>query len=381
MTRRAANEGSVYQRKDGRWVAVLPFWDGGRRRKRTFYGKTQGEAVKRLTAARKTIDDGLPLPPERLTLGAFLKVWLAGKKAQLRPESYRRYGDICRLHLTPELGRIPLAKLTPEQLEAAYSRLAEKGLSGTSIQLTHGVLRKALKDAMRRNHTVRNVADLVDAPRRTTPEMRALTPDEAQRLLNAAKGDSLEAFYVVAVTCGLRLGELQALRWQSIDLDRGRLQVTATLQGMEDGRPILAAPKTSRSRRPVSLPALAVTALHSHRTRQLEQRLQAGAIWQDFDLVFTTGRGRPLDGNNVRTRSFAPLLEKAGLPPMRFHSLRHTAATILLAEGVNVKVASEMLGHSDVSTTLRVYQHVLPDMQDTAAEAMDRLFTDSRSAK
>ena len=125
------------------------------------------------------------------------------------------------------------------------------------------------------------------------------------------------------------------------------------------------------SRRSVQLPTMAVEALRTHRTRQLEQRLLAGPIWQDFGLVFTTGRGRPLGGNNVRTTSFAPLLEKAGLPPMRFHLLRHTAATLLMAEGVNVKIATEMLGHADISTTLRTYAHVLPDMQDTAAEAMD----------
>jgi len=374
MSKRAANEGTVYQRKDGRWVAAVTFWEDGRRRRRAFYAGTQAEARKRLTTARKAADDGLPLPPERLTVGAFLEEWLDGKRAQLRPESFRRYADMVRLHLTPELGRVALTRLAPAQVQAAYARFAAKGLSGTTIQLAHGVLRKALDDATRWNHTARNVADLVDAPRRTTPEMQTLTPDQAVRLLDAARGDPLEAFYIIAVTCGLRLGELQALRWQSVDLDRRRLQVTATLQGVEDGEPVLADCKTARSRRIVHLPAMAVEALRTHRTRQLEQRLQAGAIWQDFALVFTTARGRPLDGNNVRTRSFARLLQRAGLAPMRFHGLRHTAATLLMAEGVNVKVASEMLGHADISTTLRIYSHVLPDMQAGAADAMDRLF-------
>jgi integrase len=309
-----------------------------------------------------------------LTVAAYLGQWLEAKQPALRPESFRRYREMCHLHLIPELGRVPLAKLTAAQVQAGYAHCRAKGLSGTSLQLMHGVLHGALKDGARWNLVVRNVADLVDAPRRTTPEMQTLTPEEAIRLLRAADGDPLEAFYTLAVTCGLRLGELQALRWRDLDLDRRRLKVTATLQGVQDGAPVFAEPKTARSRRMVHLPDMAAAALRTHRTRQLEARLQAGAFWQDFGLVFTTGHGRPLDGNNVRTRSFARLLEKAGLPPMRFHGLRHTAATLLMAEGVNVKVASEMLGHADISTTLRIYSHVLPDMQGDAADAMDRLF-------
>jgi integrase len=206
--------------------------------------------------------------------------------------------------------------------------------------------------------------------------MHTLTPDEAARLLDAAQGDPLEAFYIVALTCGLRLGELQAIKWRDVDLDRRRLNVVATFQGFEDGEPVFALPKTDKSRRVVHLSALAVDALRGHRTRQLEQRLAAGVVWQDHDLVFANGLGRPLDGNNIRTRSFARLLNRAGLPPMRFHALRHSAATLLMSQGVPVKVASEMLGHSDITTTLRIYSHVLPTMQDEAANAMDRLFYD-----
>lgn len=328
MSKRASNEGSVFQRKsDGLWVASVTHYAGGKRLRRAYYAPTQSAALERLKAARKSLDEGLPMPSEQLTVAVFLKEWLDGKRSQLRPESFRRYGDTVRLHLTPELGRISLTRLTPANIQAAYGRFAAKGLSGSSIQLIHGVLRLALKDATRWGRTQRNVADLVDAPRRTTPEMRALAPDEAARLLDAAKGDALEAFYVLAATCGLRLGELQALRWGSLDLERRRLQVTATLQGFADrGRPVFAEPKTTRSKRIVHLPAVAVDALRQHRTRQLEQRLLAGGAWEDFDLVFTTGRGHPLDGNNVRTRCFAPLLARAGLPPMRFHGLRHTAS-------------------------------------------------------
>jgi integrase len=150
--------------------------------------------------------------------------------------------------------------------------------------------------------------------------------------------------------------------------------VNATLQGIEHGKPIFADPKTAHSRREVHLSEMAVTALRKHHAEQLELRIGLGNEWEDHDLVFTNNIGRPLDGNNLRTRSFARLLKKAGLPAMRFHNLRHSAATLLMAEGVPVKVASEMLGHADIVTTLRIYSHVLPTMQQQAAKAMDRLF-------
>ena len=290
----------------------------------------------------------------------------------------RRYREMINLHIAPEVGAHKLTKLTPAQIQAAYARRRAAGLSGTSLQLMHGVLHKELDDAMRWNQVVRNVADLVDVPKRDTPEMRTLTPEEAARLLLAAQGDPLEAFYAVALTCGLRLGELQALTWRNIDLDRRRLAVTATFQGFVENEPVFAAPKTDKSRRIVHLSDMAAGALRSHRARQAEARLAAGALWQDHDLVFANGLGRPLDGNNIRTRSFAPLLERAGLPPMRFHTLRHSAATLLMAEGVPVKVASELLGHADITTTLRIYSHVLPSMQEAAASAMDRLFGSGR---
>lgn len=137
---------------------------------------------------------------------------------------------------------------------------------------------------------------------------------------------------------------------------------------------MFAAPKTTQSKQIAHLPAVATDALRQHRTRQLEQRLAAGVVWENFDLVFNTGRGHPIDGNNLRTRSFSRLLERAGLPPMRFHGLRHTAATLPMAEGVNIKAAFEMLGHADITTTLRIYSHVLPHQQNAAAGAMDRLF-------
>jgi integrase len=374
---RAAGEGSVYRRKDGRWVAQVTTWEGGKRRQHATYHKSQKAAREKLTADTSAKDKGAPIPGVRLTVRDFLASWVQGLEGagDLRPESLRRYRDTVNLHLVPELGRKSLAKLTPEDVRGCYARLREKGLSGTSVSLAHGVLHTALQQAMSDGKVARNVTDraFVKAPKRSTAEMRTLTPTEATRLLEAAQSDALEAFYVLAVTTGMRLGELQALKWREVDLDRGTAQVVATLY-VEGGVIDFAPPKTDKSRRTVTLSKMAIASLRRHRTRQLEQRLAAGPLWEDHGLVFTTSHGRPLDGNNLRTRSFARLLQRAGLPPMRFHELRHTAATLLMAEGVPVKVAAEVLGHSDVKTTLAIYSHVLPDMQGAAADAMDRVF-------
>jgi integrase len=282
------------------------------------------------------------------------------------------------VHLIPLIGKTRLARLTPTQVAAAYASLRAKGLSGTSVQIFHGVLRKALQDAVRHGEIVRNVADLVDTPKRSTPEMAVLTPDECRRLLDAARGDRLEAFFVLALTTGARLGELQALMWRAVDLDRRRIQIWQTYQENKDGKPVFAPPKTSRSRRTIVLTEIAVDALRRHRAAQLEHRMRVGNLYQDHGLVFAGAFGMPISANAIRIHSFAPLCARAGLPHMRFHTLRHSAATLLMSSGVPVKVASEMLGHSDITTTLRVYSHVMEPDQERAAAAMDAFFSASR---
>ena len=372
--RRSPGDGSIYQRTDGKWAAALVAWEGGIRKRRVYYGRTRNEAREKLTRAQRTVADGMPLPSERLTLAAFLTHWLEIKRGDLRSESYRRYEEMVRLYLAPPLGHHVLSRLSPSHILTAYARMRDAGLSGTSVNLTHGVLRGALKDAVRWGLLGRNATDAVTTPRRSTVPETAMSADQARTLLAAAEGDPLEAFYTLALTAGLRLGELQALTWEALDFERRHLEVRATYQGNTDGAPVFSAPKTDRSRRTVQLSVLAVEALRRHRVRQNEQRLSVGALWQDYGLVFTTEFGRPLDGNNLRVRSFARLLTRAGLPSMRFHALRHAAATLLMIEGVPVKAVSEMLGHSDIATTLRIYSHVLPTMQDAAADAMDRIF-------
>lgn len=219
----------------------------------------------------------------------------------------------------------------------------------------------------------RNVATLVDVPtvRRKPPQF--LPPEQAKRFLDAIHGDRLEALYTVALAIGLREGEALGLRWQDINFDTGVLTVLVGLQRIE-GKLRLKSLKTEHSRRSLTLPQFAIAALRAHRARQLEERLQAGELWREHDLVFTTTLGEPLDSRNV-VRRFKRALRQAELPDQRFYDLRHTCASLLLVQGVHPRVVMEILGHSQISLTMNTYSHVAPQLQDEAAQRMDNLFS------
>jgi integrase len=204
--------------------------------------------------------------------------------------------------------------------------------------------------------------------------MATLSPEQARALLETAEGDRLEALYVLALSTGMRQGELLGLRWRNVDLDGGSLQVRATLQRTRDGF-TFSEPKTARSCRQVTLTKQAVEALRGHRSRQVEERLQMGGAWEDNGLVFANEVGRPIEAGNLIRRSFHPLLERAGLPKGRFHDLRHTAATLALGKGVHPKIVAEMLGHSQIAVTLDLYSHVTPTMQRQAADALEAVLS------
>lgn len=221
-----------------------------------------------------------------------------------------------------------------------------------------------------------NVATLVKPPKAIQAEMHPLACEQSQQFL-ATADDRLYALYVLAIMAGMRQGELLALRYRDVDLDGGSLQVRYTLQKLVGGGWAFGEPKTARSRRRITLPETAIAALKEHRRRQLAERLAAGPIWQDGGrgLVFVNPDGQPIDGIHLLRYRFLPILRQAGLPRIRFHELRHTAATLLLLQGINPKIVSELLGHSSVAITLDLYSHVLPDMQQQAAAAMDMVLS------
>lgn len=376
MVHRGRNEGSIFKRANGRWVAMMSLGDGTRK---SFSGKTRLEVQRRLTEALRDRDKGLPIiRDERECLAHYAPSWLAMIKPTVRPSTWQRYEELCRLHVLPILGTTPLTRLTVQHLNALYAAKLAEGLSPRTVRYIHATLHKALHDAQAMSLVQRNVADLATAPRPRRAEMQTFTPEQARRFLDQTHGDRLEALYVLAITCGMRLGELLALRWSDVDLEHGYLIVQRSLRRSK-GTWIYTEPKTVHGRRKLVLTGIACEALHRHRARQATERLALGSIWTNSELVFTNEVGQPLPGTTIYRERFLPLCRHAGVPTIRFHDLRHTAATLLLLQGVNAKVVSEMLGHASVTITLNLYAHVLPDMQKDAAAALDRLLLQAQA--
>jgi integrase len=277
------------------------------------------------------------------------------------------------------LGRIGLAQLTPQQIRAFLNYLGEqtvkrtgKMMSPRTVQYCHVVLRRSLNQAVKLGLLARNPATLIEAPRRQKHEAQFLSVDQARIFLASTKGDRLECLYALALQTGLREGELLGLTWDDIDLDHGRLTVSKALQRV-NGCLQFVVPKSKTSKRDVPLTQIAVTSLRTHRVRQLEARLLAGSKWQENNLVFPNTEGKPFDAGNM-VREFHKALSRANLAKIRFHELRHTCASLLLTQGVPMKVVQELLGHSDYYLTANTYSHVVPELKREAADRLDALF-------
>ena len=374
MTRRGPNEGNIYQRADGRWEARLNLgYEGGRRRRKSFYGHTRREVQEQLTRAMRDVQQGLPVATdERQTVEQYLRRWLVDAvRPSLRPKTYTTYEGYVRLHLIPELGRIPLAKLGPHDVQGMFNRKSAAGMSPRSVHHMRAILRSALAQAVQWGELPRNVAALVKPPHVPRREMQALTLDEARTFLGVVHEDRLGALYTLAIATGLRQGEALGLRWEDVDLDAARLAVRHALQRV-NGKLQLVEPKTALSHRTIILPELVVAALRQHRSQQLRDKLWAGSRWQEFGFVFTTTIGTPLDGSNV-THRLQKILAAASLPRLRFHDLRHTAASILMAADIHPRQVMDLLGHSQISLTLDTYSHVAPALRQEVADRMEAL--------
>ena len=382
MSKRGNGEGSIYRRKNGTWAAQYTVWTSEGRTRRSVSGKTRAEVSRKLAEALANRNRGLVYDAGKLTLGQYLDRWLADSvKGTVKEATYANYSYITRVHISPALGRLKLKSLTSAHVRTFYGEKARSGLSAATVKKMHVVLRKALSQAVSDGLIPRNAAQGVKLPRVSTPgdEINPLNSEESAAFLEAARGERLEALYILAVHCGLREGELLALRWEDVDLEAPKpaLLVRRTLTRGEDGRGwILGASTKSGKGRRVRLTRQAAAALKDHRKRQLEERMRLAGLWQDKDLVFPNATGSLFNPSNLRNRSFKRIKVCADVrEDLRFHDLRHTCATLLLGEGVNAKVVSEMLGHASITITLNTYSHVLPHMQDSAADAMEAVLS------
>jgi integrase len=372
MGKRGNGEGGISRRKDGLYMARYTVQTATGAKRKAVYGKTRKEAAEKLTKALADRDMGLVLEGENRTLASFLDGWLEGTvKGSVKATTYESYERLIRCHIRPELGRHKLKTLAADHVQALYQRKLDSGLAPGTVRQIHSVLSRALDQAVRWGTVPRNVCKATTPPKPDSEEIRPLDAEQARQFLRTAGGERFEALYVLAVTAGLRIGELLALRWQDVDLESGgaTLRVRRTKSTAKSG-PVFTTPKNGKGRS-IRLTRHASEALKVHRAAQNAERLKAGTLWQDNGLVFCTHGGRPLDSHNVARTSFKPLLERAELPNIRFHDLRHTCATLLLSRGHHPKLVQELLGHASVALTLDRYSHVLPGMGDQTAAAME----------
>jgi len=363
------DQGSIRARTKGRWEIRVELGsgpDGKRKRKIVQLKGNKIEANKKLRELLALQDKGFSLDVSKTTLGVFLEQWLTDyAETNTSQRTAQGYRGVVRRYLVPVLGGVPLVKLSPQHVQSLYTDMLGKGLSAQTVVHAHRVLREALKHGVKWGLLMRNVCDMADPPRPRRKEMATLVGADVQRFLDAASGSAYGAVFFLALYTGMRRSELMGLKWSAVDIHNKTISVTQTLIRITGKGLIATEPKSSRSRRLVSLPPAAVALLSGLRVKQREDRQSVG-IETASDYVFSRFDGSLIDPDTI-THAFADIIKKAGLPHVRFHDLRHTHATIMMEQGVNPKTVAERLGHASVVITLDTYSHVLPGLQEEAA--------------
>jgi integrase len=403
---RANGDGTIYQRKDGRWEAAGYVLAPGNTRKRVrVYGATRKEALAKLTEKIAASNLGLPVAAADSTVSTYLTYWLNGVAVhQVRENTHTRYAACVRLHLSPGLGAKKLARLTARDVRTfldrlrvacqccaqgrdtdrrcccAIGRCCNKRLSPLTVTYVHSVLKSALEHAVREDDLPRNVARNVKTPAPRPRRFKPFTASEARQFLHAASSDRLYALYELALRTGLRKGELLGLHWDDLDLNTGTAAIHRSLQRTRTGGLTVLHTKTRASERRIVLPTECVNSLKTYRGQQEETRRTAKTGWSGNGLVFTTPTGGPLEPANL-TRSFSRLLNDAGLRRIRFHDLRHSTATLLLEQGVDLVVIKELLGHAHIGVTAGVYAHVRLRLQRQAIDTLGSMLAEGEDSE
>ena len=378
---RGNHEGSIYRRaSDQRWVGQLLLgYDGlGRPIRRFVTAKTRSEVAQKLKQLRRQFDDGLTVPDAGLKLEALFERWFEDVlRHQVAPSTFSNYRAVTVKHIVPALGKKKISALMVTDVDRLLSSKIDSGLSTSTVRRIRAVLSQCLDQGIRWGVVSRNVASHSRAPRETRKEGRTLSPEQAKQFLAYLKGHRNEALYAVMLSTGLRRGEALGLMWKDLDRDSGVLQIRRQLK-REGGTLVTADTKTSRSRRSVNLPPPMLKALLWHERRQETERTALGTSWINTDFIFTSAVGTPIDPRNFY-REFTKICRDAGMGDWHPHELRHSAASLMLAQGVKLQVVSQVLGHASIRMTADVYGHILdPDRQE-AADAMGTLLWDEDS--
>jgi integrase len=369
----------ITKRKDGLFQGMYTAQTPDGPKRKYIYGRKYKDVERKLAEAMGDAAKGIYFDDENQTVAQYMERWLEDSaKGDLGHRAYHNYRLQIRRHISPAFDRLKLSKLTAAHIQSLYAAKLRDGLKPSSVRYIHAVLHRALEQAVRFNLIPFNPAARVDPPKVRQEEIMPLDAEQARTFLSAASeaDDRFECLHVLSLTVGLRMGEALGLKWSDIHLDAKTLRVSRQLQRMREGGGLVFGEPKNASRRTVDLPQRAVEALRSHRKRQIEEQLRAGSNWQDYGLVFASGKGTPLDAQNIVNRHFKPLLRRAGLPDIRWHDLRHTYATLLLARGTHPTYVQKSLGHASVQLTLDRYSHWMPSMGRATASAMDDALAD-----
>jgi integrase len=369
--------GHLRERSPGHWAIILDARDetGGRKRRWHSFRGSKREAQKECARLITEMERGTAVEPSRQTVAAFLERWIEHMQGQVSPRSHERYSELCRKNLAPLLGAFTLTKLRPEQISSAYAKAltsgrrdGKGGLSARTVTHMHRVLREALQQAVRWQVLARNPADAVKPPKVERGQMSTYDVGQTVELLDKLRGNRMFVPTILAGLCGLRRGEIAALRWRHVDFDAGHISIEQSAEQTRAG--VRYKPPKSGRARTVAMGAMVAGELRAHRMAQAEGLLSLGIRLSDDTFVVAQADGSPVQPNTL-THNWVIEWAKTGLPRIRFHDMRHTHATHLLMSGVHPKVASERLGHSKVGLTLDTYSHVLPNMQADAAALVD----------
>ena len=368
--RRGNNEGSIFKRRDGRWVGEVSM--NGRRI--TKYAKTQKECRDWVNETLGKIEHGLTFDGAQLTLSQYMESWLSGKSLARRASTVRNYRRYMNLYILPALGRMKVQSILPAHIRQLYMRMQHEGRGARTIQLVHVTLHCAFSQAVKEGLVGYNPMEAVERPKVETKRYEIFTENQARVFIKTVKGHPLEALFFLALTTSMRKGEVLGLMWTDVDWEKSVLRVERQLQPVSFVGGALVPTKTKAGRRTIKIGKGAIALLKEHREKQELQKALAGDRWKEHGMIFTTSIGTYIDQTKV-SRAFKQILQQAGLPDIRFHDLRHTSISILLDNGTPVNTVQSRAGHSKASVTTDIYGHAMARSQDQAAQMIEEIVT------